>query len=264
MDFTRQPIVETVITPKEGCKLVVRSSKSVGQEEYFVDSLEVVSFGSALFYRSSEKPKAFLVPVSDYEVIQVRETRMVLKTASSDKTAVKIGGGKAIKEEKKEESESSEKRSDKKRRRSGRRRRRGEQRDLENDNGDEGEEEVNIVDEESGEAPELSPASETEQEAAKELEGRSGGQILSSLLPPPPGLISDSIHRYRDDDLFKGAFFDEDEEEQPASEAEEPSDWTPDLEHPEQQTPPPLPTEVAAEEPSDEQETSVEVHSEKE
>ncbi len=79
MDFTREPIIETIITPKEGYKLVIRSSKGVGQEEYFVDAVEVVAFGRAFFFRSLEKPKAFLVPISDYEVLEVREARMVLK-----------------------------------------------------------------------------------------------------------------------------------------------------------------------------------------
>ena len=92
MDFTREPIIETVITPKEGCKIVVRSSKSIGQEEYFVDSLEVVSFGNAMFFRSLEKPKAFLVPASDYEILEVREARMVLKNVGLDRS-IKIGGG---------------------------------------------------------------------------------------------------------------------------------------------------------------------------
>ena len=92
MDFTREPIIQTVITPKEGRKIVVRSSKNSGQEEYFVDALEVVSFGSAIFYRSLERPKSFLVPVSDYEVLEVREARMVLKNVGVDR-AIKIGGG---------------------------------------------------------------------------------------------------------------------------------------------------------------------------
>ena len=85
--------METVITPRDGCKLVVRNSKGVGQEDYYVDAIEVISFGHALFFRSIEKPKSFLVPVSDYEVIEVKETRMVLKNASIEKT-IKIGGGK--------------------------------------------------------------------------------------------------------------------------------------------------------------------------
>ncbi len=92
MNFTREPIIETVVTPREGCKLVVRSSKGNGQEDYFVDAVEVVSFGHSLFFRSLEKPKSFLVPVSDYEVLELRETRMVLKHVPSERS-VKIGGG---------------------------------------------------------------------------------------------------------------------------------------------------------------------------
>ena len=92
MNFTREPIIETVITPREGCKLVVRSSKGNGQEDYFVDAVEVVSFGHSFFFRSSERPKSFLVPVSDYEILELKETRMVLKNVSTDRS-IKIGGG---------------------------------------------------------------------------------------------------------------------------------------------------------------------------
>lgn len=92
MNFTREPIIETVVTPRDGCKLVVRSSKGNGQEDYFVDAVEVVSFGHSLFFRSLEKPKSFLVPVSDYEVLELRETRMVLKHVPTERS-MKIGGG---------------------------------------------------------------------------------------------------------------------------------------------------------------------------
>lgn len=92
MNFTREPIIETVITPREGCKLVVRSSKGASQEDYFVDAVEVVSFGHSFFFRSQERPKSFLVPVSDYEILETKETRMVLKNVSSDRS-IKIGGG---------------------------------------------------------------------------------------------------------------------------------------------------------------------------
>ena len=81
-----------MITPREGCKLVVRSSKANGQEDYFVDAVEVVSFGHSFFFRSSEKPKSFLVPCSDYEILELRETRMVLKHVPTERS-VKIGGG---------------------------------------------------------------------------------------------------------------------------------------------------------------------------
>lgn len=95
MNFTREPIIETVITPRDGCTLVVRNSKGNGQEDYFVDAVEVVSFGHSFFFRSQERPKSFLVPVSDYEILELKETRMVLKNVTSDR-AIKIGGGREM------------------------------------------------------------------------------------------------------------------------------------------------------------------------
>ncbi len=94
MDFTREPIVETVITPREGYRLAVRSSKNPGTEEHFVDALEVITFGSNCFFRNIERPKSFLLPVSDYEVLEVREPKIVLKNPSIE-GAVKIGGGRS-------------------------------------------------------------------------------------------------------------------------------------------------------------------------
>lgn len=116
VDYTREPVIETVITPSEGCKLVVRNSKVGGQEEYLVDSVEMVSFGNALFFRSIERPKAFLVPVNDYEVIELKETKMVLKSVSIEK-AIKIGGGKeAAPEEEKRMDRKKERRKSRRRR----------------------------------------------------------------------------------------------------------------------------------------------------
>ncbi len=93
MDFTREPIIETIISPRDGFKLSVRCSRQPEQESHYVNAVEVVSFGTAFFFRSLEKPSAFLFPVSDYEVIEVREARMVFKNVSSDKP-IKIGEGK--------------------------------------------------------------------------------------------------------------------------------------------------------------------------
>ncbi len=92
MNFTREPVIETVITPNEGNKLVVRNSKGSGQEEFFVDAVEVISFGNSCFFRAMERPKCFLVPVSDYEVLEVREAKIFLKTQPIEK-GIKIGGG---------------------------------------------------------------------------------------------------------------------------------------------------------------------------
>ncbi len=223
MDFTREPIIETIITPKEGHKLVIRSTKGVGQEEYFVDAVEIVAFGNALFFRSLEKPKAFLAPVSDYEVLEVREARMVLKNAGLDRS-IKIGGGKdstvkASREEEKIEQNNEvltseenkptdasndarpEVRVDKKRdRRRHYRKRRGKEELKE------------------GESEQQSPQVEEKIAIAPTESGLSDHPTIaspsfSSLLQPPPTLISETIGRYRQNELFKGAFYLSEEEQ---------------------------------------------------
>lgn len=231
MDFTRQPIIETVITAKEGCKLVIRSSKSAGQEEYFVDSIEVVSFGNTFFLRSQEKPKSFLVPASDYEVLEVREARMVLKNVGMNRS-IKIGGGKerATKESEKSVEKTAEKPVEKApekpakveeqevqdasrqterkrdRRRSFRRRKRGE---------DQSEQMEQVV----SDIPLIPPPPIAnhpikipEQKAGSSSSGGSSANfelsplLLGALLPPPPTLISETIEKYKDNKLFEGVF----------------------------------------------------------
>lgn len=229
MDFTREPIIETIITPREGYKLVIRSSKSAGQEEYFVDAVEIVAFGHALFFRSLERPKAFLVPVSDYEVLEVREARMVLKNVGLERS-IKIGGGKeasfkAPREEEKVELVSEERaeqeevqtspeapaevrpevRVDKKRdRRRHYRKRRGRE---------EGTKEAVEPTEPTLEDEKITiPPREEGSEAVSE-EAPAVPTLLSSLLQPPPTLISETISRYRQNELFKGAFYLTEEEQ---------------------------------------------------
>lgn len=235
MDFTREPIIETIITPRDGCKLVIRSSKGVGQEEYFVDAVEVVSFGQALFYRSMERPKAFLVPISDYEVLEVREARMVLKNVGPDRS-IKIGGGRestlkaardaerdaahiaeeasmALEGDVKAPQESVEPRSevrlDKKRdRRRQYRKRRG------------GKEEVVATDQPIPAIPPLEEGGKVVIEAPVpgsdepiEPSAPLASSLLNSLLQPPPTLISETINRYRENAMFKGAFFTAEDEQ---------------------------------------------------
>lgn len=245
MDFTREPIIETVITPKEGCKLVVRSSKSAGQEEYFVDAVEVVSFGNALFFRSIERPKAFLAPASDYEVLEVREARMVLKNVGIDRT-IKIGGGREVREpaekrprEQAQEpvavsSESSaqvsqeggesldpktgrlDKRRDKRRHN---RRRRGRDEGASTEEGQQDDKDIGDKEEAvlAG-APSTNAPAERSERAERNGNGsynagngngnsNTNAQPFSALLPPPPTLISETIARYRDNAMFKDAFF---------------------------------------------------------
>jgi len=93
VNFTREPIIETIISAKDGHKLSIRSSKNLGSEEYLVDAVEVVSFGGSFFYRSQERVKAFFLPSNDYEIQEVKETRVLIKNPTLDKS-VKIAGGK--------------------------------------------------------------------------------------------------------------------------------------------------------------------------
>lgn len=218
MDFTREPIIETVITPKEGCKLVVRSSKTTGQEEYFVDSIEVVSFGNAIFFRSVERPKPFIVPASDYEVLEVREARIVLKNVGLDRS-IKIAGGRegavkapreSVAEEPQEkelggiitaEAPKTEGRTDRKRdrRRQYRKRRGREETQPAQEEPQSLEEKVDL------------PAPEKEVSETEITEGAAmTGYLLSNLLSPPP-LISETISRYKE--KFSEAFYTKEEQE---------------------------------------------------
>lgn len=182
MHYTREPIIETIITPREGYKLAVRSSRPGGQEEYLVEALEVVSFNTALFFRSVERPKCFLLPVTDYEVVEVRETRMVLKHATPEEKSVRPTPSKPAPAVAETEEEKGEKRN---RRRRGRRRSGGEL------PGEEGE--PVVAEEGSFEKEEELPPSE----APKPKQARGEDWVAPTLLPPPPQLISETIDRYK-------------------------------------------------------------------
>lgn len=196
MNFTRDPIIETVITPREGCKLVVRNSKGAAQEDYLVDAIEVVSFGHSFFFRSIEKPKSFLVPVSDYEVFETKEPRLALKNAAGERS-IKIGGGREGHRPMKESNApeggdedlpSGESRSSDRKRDRRRRGRRGRDRQESFQSAQAPEEmvvreEVRI--EERGE-----PLVETQAEVK-------APPFISKLFPPPPTLIKETLSRYK-------------------------------------------------------------------
>lgn len=227
MNFTREPIIETIITPKEGFKLLVRNSKASGQEEYHVEAIEVVSFGHSFFFRSLEKPKCFLVPVSDYEVVEVKETRVALKNVSIER-AIKIGGGReapmrsssreqAPREPLPERAEAAEgeegevsgeessaqpgqpgapRTPDRRRERRRHRRRRGGDR---------------VEGAPGAEVPEKTDQDHEDKESAQPEAAAQGGgmsdetQVSSSmfttLFPPPTTLISETISRYKEKDF---------------------------------------------------------------
>jgi len=185
VNFTREPIIETIITPKEGFTLIIRNSHGVAQEEYAVSSVEVVSFGKAFFFRSLEKPKAFLLPVSDYEVVEARETRTVLKKPQIDKS-IKIGGGKSPKAKAATSEEAPADEQKKKQKSKTSRRRRTTKKE---------EREVQEVQEE--------PATVSEERPAAAPPPR------RTLLPPPTSLISDQISRYKEYLTAEGAMLPE-------------------------------------------------------
>lgn len=203
MNFTREPIIETIITPKEGYKLVVRNSKGGSQEEYTVDAVEVISFGHSFFFRSLEKPKAFLVPVTDFEIVETKETRVVLKTATIERS-IKIGGGreapmKTHREspapEGAEESEGAAEqtaeeqqhpRSDRKRDRRRNRRRRS------MDDRQPHQQQRPMEPREEAEAPSSADELPREEEEAIQLPSP---PPFSRLIPPPPTLISEKFGR---------------------------------------------------------------------
>ena len=177
VDFTREPLVETVVTPKEGYKLLIRPISGNQQEEYSVISVEVVSFGSCFFFRSKEKPKAFLLPMTEYEVIETRETRTVLKKPQMEKP-IKIGGGKKVstkatktkEQEKQEESEEETPKEEPKKRERKRSRKRRTKSDKDSE-----------------------PKEESSEDAGKEEKP----PVRRTLLPPPTSLISEQIDRYK-------------------------------------------------------------------
>lgn len=193
MYYTREPIVETVVTPKEGCKLVLRNSKQGHrQEDFLVDAVEVVSFGSSLFFRSQERPKPFLLPVSDYEIIELKETKMVLKAVSHDRSIKIAGGREPAKQTKapKEKDESSSKKTVKRRHR---------RKKMETDE--------TKLEAKGGDKKDETPVSSST--------GR-------GLLPPPSMLIKEKLKKIKDESVSTEAFKEESKpvEEKPNPKAE--------------------------------------------
>ena len=204
MNFTREPIIETVITPKDGYKLTIRNSKGGSQEEYSVDAIEVVSFGQSMFFRSQERPKPFLLPVSDYEVMETKETRVVLKNPPVE-GSIKIGGGKLVKPPKEQEEKPAQPMSavqkpheeagdDRPRRRkSSLRRRRGEH------EGSEGHQQRAVSPEAKMNRPHHHTAEGEKKASVERVAGDNEAPISTSmfknLIPPPPGLISEKFQQ---------------------------------------------------------------------
>lgn len=237
MNFTREPIIETIITPKEGFKLVIRSSRDGSEEEYTVDAVEIVSFGKSMFFRSLERPKAFLLPVSDFEVIETKETRVVLKNAPMERS-IKIAGGNKnpARPQREHEEKEGQPRVEGQQRSDGDKPRRKKSPKRRKMNENEGGEMVTspklaIAPPQLGISP--PPHSHEERKEHKEHREHSStdapkeeGPKLSSsmfknLIPPPPGLISKNMQRKENAEPVEKTFFTEDVMPKPAKEETE-------------------------------------------
>lgn len=195
MNFTREPIIETVITPREGCTLVIRSTKSSNQEEHFVEAVEVVSFGHSHFFRSQERPNSFLVPVSDYEVLELKEVRMALKNVATERS-IKIGGGRDAPPRPREEpqdqvlSESRPAPAQESRSKQGGKRRRGRRGQGRHES------QAYPRQDRPQEAPREEPVGPSVPEEALAAPAEKAPSFISKLFPPPPTLIKD-LSRYK-------------------------------------------------------------------
>lgn len=157
-----------------------------------------------------ERPKAFLMPVSDYEVIEVKETKVALKNVSHERN-IKIGGGREtpsrhreplqepplpVEEEEPIAMEGSNvetasgARMDKRRDRRRRRHRREDQ--------DWGEHKTKQKEEEKP-----SESEQRMQGGSMEDETFVSSSMFSSLIPPPPTLISQTLSRYKDKEFME-------------------------------------------------------------
>lgn len=207
MHFTREPIIESVIAAKEGYKLIVRNSKSSGHEEFLVDAVEIVTFGTAQFFRCLEKPRVFLAPITDYEVVETRETRTPLKAIPQERV-IKIAGGKepgpreqkarvqeeiVVEERVEAESQESQDASGDRRKRRRRRRGRGERDD---EQGGVQEERVEAGSDEMSDLQNVAATLSEEPISRTSIPSKPEG--MPSLLPPPSVLISETLSRYRE------------------------------------------------------------------
>lgn len=86
MHFTREPIIESILSARDGFKLVLKNSKMTSGAEISAEVIEIVSFSGNIFYRSQDRSKNFLLPASDFEVQEIKDSRLVLKNISLEKS----------------------------------------------------------------------------------------------------------------------------------------------------------------------------------
>ena len=81
MYYTREPITLSVLSAKEGYNLVIKNTKNHDEESYIVPSVSIINFNGAIFYRSL-LDRDFLLPVSDYSVVEKKQVKLNVKLAT--------------------------------------------------------------------------------------------------------------------------------------------------------------------------------------
>lgn len=230
MNFTREPIILTVITPKEGCKLVIRNALG-GQEDIFVDAIEVISFQEVVFFRSLERPKSFLFPTSHYEVIEVKETRMVLKSATAEKS-IKIGGGARPQEERRHPEDSRQQQQrpqgpqEERKPQEDSRQQRPQNSEEGRDNRDNKKKDKKRLKRRKPMVEEVKPTESIEKPQGGDAQDETqvSSSVLKKLFPPPNILIKERLARFKNEEFFEENIL----PERVAEEKKEPSTEKPD------------------------------------
>lgn len=166
MYFTREPIIQTIISAREGYTICVRSLAT--EEDIAVEVVELVTFDNLGFYRFTEKGNSYLFPIKSYLLVEQRIQGMVLKSSGRKEKEIKIGKGK--------EEEPSQK-EDKKKRKKNKLLRAKETLETKTE----------IIEDPVANKPGVDSQKSSEEKKEK----------VSSrfLIPPPEGLISESLHK---------------------------------------------------------------------
>lgn len=77
MDFTRIPLLETILTAREGYVLHLHNCWRE-EEHYTAAALQLVTIGGVLFYRAAEDPCLFLLPANAYRVTESKQPSLGL------------------------------------------------------------------------------------------------------------------------------------------------------------------------------------------
>ena len=80
MHFTRDPIVETVLTARDGYKFNLTHMSN--GKEYSTTVVQIVSIGNVVCYCSVDQVDSFLLPLAEYQLVEVKEAKLPLKMPS--------------------------------------------------------------------------------------------------------------------------------------------------------------------------------------